>query len=393
MCGLHKKIIRVLILIGVISLSGGFHSISYASEIRDETSQGGVSLSQVEEDVLEELELDEMEEIVGGIFPAAKISITDILDCIIRNDFQELNDLIFTYITEQIFYELNYNRSTLIHVLILAIFAALFSNFSNAFGNEQIASVGFYVVYLLLVMVTMQSFKVIVDSIIGNVNDLLRFMTVLYPAYFLSIALATGTSSAVVFYNLALLYIFLVEFLILSLVLPFINTYMVVQVLSYLTMENRLSKLADLIRTLIQWVLKVMVTGVVGLNIVQSLLAPSIDQVQRSVWLRGTEAIPVVGDVMGGTAEVILGTLQLIKNGVGVLGLILCALIICGPLVQMSILTLLYKLIGAIVEPISDKRITGCIGGFGDGCEMLLKVIISVGALFLITIAIITAST
>ncbi len=346
----------------------------------------------LEETLLGGLDVEEIDQIIADIFPTERISFIELIQCILNGSYEDLNELVYSYITSQIFYEISYSKSTLVHILILVIFAAVFTNFSQAFGNEQISNMGFYIIYLLLLMVTLQSFQVIVEGVAIKIEEVLLFMSVLCPVYFLSVSLASGTTSAVMFYNLSLLYIYIVELLVASVVLPLITTYISVQALNYLTMEKRLSKLSDLIKLIISWTLKVMLAGVIGLNVVQGLITPVIDQVKRDVWVKSAEAIPLVGDMMSGTAEVILGTLKIIKNGIGVVGLILCLLLVMGPIIQMALLTLLYKFVAAMVQPISDKRICSCIHSIGEGCEMLLKTILSVSVLFLATIAIVAAT-
>ena len=53
----------------------------------------------------------------------------------------------------------------------------------------------------------------------------------------------------------------------------------------------------------------------------------------------------------------------------------------------------MYKLAAALVQPVSDKRITGCIGSVSEGYELIVKVIFSTGILFLLTIAVVAVST
>lgn len=343
--------------------------------------------------VLESIETQEIDEVIGDIFPDEKISFMDLISLVIANDYEELNEQAFTYLTAQVFYELSYNRSTIIHILLLTIFASIFTNFSNAFGNQQVSQIGFYVIYMMLLMVMLQSFQVIVSAMAIKVQQLLTFMSALCPVYFLTVALAKGANSSIVFYNLSLFYIYGVELIIGSIVIPLINAYVVIEILNYLSVEKKLSKLAKLIKTLVYWLLKVMVAGVIGLNVVQGLIAPILDSVERTIWVKSAQAIPVIGDAMGGSAEVMFTTLQLIKNGVGVAGGIICLIIILGPIIQLTFLTLMYKCISAIVEPISDSRISGCVDSVGEACQMLLKTMISCGLLFLITIAIVSATT
>ena len=163
--------------------------------------------------------------------------------------------------------------------------------------------------------------------------------------------------------------------------------------LNYLSKEDYLSKLAEVMGMVISWSLKTMLACVIGLNVIQGLIAPAVDTVKRSILTRGAEAIPGVGDAIGGTAEVILGTAVLVKNSIGAVGAIICIALCVGPLIQTAAVALLYKLAAALIQPVSDKRIVGCMESIGEGCQLLLRVIFTVGVLFLLTIAIVAATT
>ena len=108
---------------------------------------------------------------------------------------------------------------------------------------------------------------------------------------------------------------------------------------------------------------------------------------------RTAEALPWVGNAMGGAAEIFLGTAVLIKNGIGMAGAVIAVLICLGPIVQMALMALMYKAAAALVQPVSDKRITACISGVSEGYELMVRVIFTVGLLFLLTIAVVAAST
>ena len=125
------------------------------------------------------------------------------------------------------------------------------------------------------------------------------------------------------------------------------------------------------------------------MNTLQGLLAPAIDSLKRSAVTRTAGAIPWIGDVAGGTAELVLGTASLIKNGIGVAGTVIVIAVCAGPILQVLILSFLYKLAGALVQPVSDKRITACISGVSTGYELLTQVLFSTALLFLITLAVV----
>ena len=231
------------------------------------------------------------------------------------------------------------------------------------------------------------------SGIEGHLETLLDFMRVLCPSYFLAVAIASGSSSSLIFYNIVLFLIYVVEVLILRFLLPVINIYIMVQVLNYLAGEEYLSQFAELLSKMVTWILKTLVTCVIGINVIKGMLAPAIDALKRSALTKTAEAIPGIGNAIGGVTDVVLGTAVLIKNGIGMAGAAVMIAICAIPIVQMALMTLMYKLTAALVQPVSDKRITGCISSVSQGYELLMKVVFSTGLLFLLTIAVVTAST
>ena len=93
-----------------------------------------------------------------------------------------------------------------------------------------------------------------------------------------------------------------------------LHIYMIVRVLNYLSDEDYLSKFAELIEMAVSWLLKTVLACIVGLNVIQGLISPAIDTVKRSVITRSAEAIPGIGDAIGGMAEVAIGTAVLVKK-------------------------------------------------------------------------------
>ena len=143
----------------------------------------------------------------------------------------------------------------------------------------------------------------------------------------------------------------------------------------------------------IKWTMKLMFSGVIGLNLVQGILGPALDTVGRRTIFKGMEMLPGVGDIVGGIGQIAAGAAALIKNGIGVGAAIICVMICLVPVMQTAVLVILYKGAAAVIQPISDRRITDCLSGIGDGFHMLLKLLLTSGVLFLITIAIVAVTT
>ena len=349
--------------------------------------------TQVEDALLGEFDFNEIENSLDSMFPDDKIRFGDVVSALISGNIEETGNMILAFLEDQISYEFRYNRHNLVYVLLVALIAAVFTNFSGAFQNRQISDISFYVLYMLLITLCLTAFRTAMSGMEERLGSLVEFMRVLCPSYFLAVAFASGSVTALFFYNVILFLIYVVELLIVRFLLPVVNIYIMMRVMGNLTGEDFLSEFAELLRKLVSWVLKTLLACVIGINVVQGLLAPAIDTLKRSALTRTAEALPWVGNVMGGVTEVVLGTAVLIKNGIGMAGAVIAVAVCAVPLIQMLIMAFMYKLASALVQPVSDKRITGCISGISEGYEMLVQILFSVGVLFLLTIAVVAAST
>ncbi len=348
---------------------------------------------KVEDALMAEFDFDEIEESLQDMFPGEKISFQDVVGSLMSGDTEETGSLLVEYLTDLIGYEFRYNRHNLVYILLIALSAAVFRNFAGAFQSRQISDISFYVLYMLLITLCLTSFQTAAQGLESRLDALAGFMRVLCPSYFLAVAFASGSATSLFFYNVILFLIYLVELVIVRFLLPVIHIYIMVRVLGNLTGEDFLSEFAELIRKIVTWILRTLLTCVVGINVVQGLLAPAVDTLKRSALTRTAEALPWVGNVLGGTADIVLGTAVLIKNGIGMAGAVIAVLICALPLLQMALMALMYKLAAALVQPVSDKRITACISGVSEGYEMMVRVIFTAGLLFLLTIAVVAAST
>ena len=348
---------------------------------------------EIQDALLAEFDFNEIEENLDRMFPQEKISFSDVFSALMSGNMAETIRIFLRFLTDQISYEFDYNRRSLVYVLMTALTAAVFSNFAGAFKSRQISDISFYIMYMLLITLCLTSFRISAEGLEDRLSALVDFMRVLCPSYFLAVAFGSGSVTSLFFYNVILFLIYVVELVIVRFLLPVVNIYIMVRVLGNLTGEDFLSEFADLIRKAVSWILKTLLICVVSVNVVQGLLAPAIDAVKRSALTRTAEALPWVGNAVGGVAEVVLGTAVLIKNGIGMAGAVITIAICAVPSLQMLIMAFMYKLAAALVQPVSDKRITTCISGISEGYEIMVKVIFTSGLLFMITIAIVAAST
>lgn len=139
--------------------------------------------------------------------------------------------------------------------------------------------------------------------------------------------------------------------------------------------------------------MKLLLTTVIGINVVQNLLAPVIDNFKSTLISRTAGMIPGLGTSINAVTEIMVGTGIVIKNGVGVAAILVLLAMCMGPVVKIWVMTFLYRMVAAIMQPVADRRMLGCITGVGEGGRLLGKVMVTTVVMFLVTIAMVTAAT
>lgn len=289
--------------------------------------------------------------------------------------------------------ELVMQKQLWLHILILTVAAAVLLHFSDVFQNQNVSQVSFFMIYMVLFLLLLTSFRSsmgIAEEVMKNMRD---FMTVLAPAYFLALTLASYLTSAGVYYEFILLLISAVRWFAEVFILPCIEIYVLLELVNHLSREARLSRFTELVSMVVGWSLKASLALVTGFHMIQGLLSPAADAVRTSAAGSSLEMLPGVGDVSSSVADLALGSAMLIKNSVGAAALVALILICLVPLVKLLVVMGVFYILAAVLQPISDERITGCLTGIGNGVKLLFQTVFTVLLLFLLSIALVTAMT
>lgn len=341
--------------------------------------------------MIEELDFDEIEksvdEILGGEFQFKNT----VLELLQGGQPLTLESFV-TAVVEQIGDNWQTEKHLLLSILLLGIAAALMSNFSNIFQNQQIAEVSFEITYLLLFLILLQIFSEAMEIAGEVLLGIQNFMNVLVPAFCLAVTMASGSTTALVFYEFFLGLIYFIQRLIQNGLMTLIQIHVILVFVNHLTKEEYLSQMKEMTAKITVWLLKSMLAVVIGFNTIQGILNPAVDSLKTTLFSRAAQMIPGIGNIAGSVTDVVLGSSVLIKNGIGVAALVVLVLICLVPLAKLGMLVLILELAAALIQPVSDKRMTGCVSGVGKGIRLLFRVVFTTAVLFMLTIAVVTVS-
>lgn len=347
---------------------------------------------QTGDDLLSRMELDAVEKAVDELLEGQDFSFTGTLQRLIAGEAVFTAEGVEELLVNAAAGELLEQKQIMGYVLFLVLAAALLGNFSGMLQNGQLGDTGFYLIYLLLFALLLRGFAGVSSLAEQTMEGTLSFMKAAAPAYYLAVAASAGVTTASVFYQVLLLVFYLTEKLLLYVLLPGIHAYLLLSLVNQLTREDFLSRMAELLKSVLLWTLRTVLGMVVGLEVLQNLVAPAFDSLKRSAVGRTAGAIPGVGNAVNAVTEMILGSAVLIRNCVGALAVIVLVLSAVSPVLKLLITSLCYKLLSAAAQPVSDSRICGCLNTMGESCALLLRLLATMELLFILTITILAAT-
>lgn len=342
----------------------------------------------------EDINYDEIQEVIDDVLGQGnEFDFGKYIQKILNGEEDFSLEAIAKQLLQSIKGEISANINTFGSLITISLLAALFTNLSMAFKNNHVAETGFYVTYLLMFGLLISSFIMASQIAAAAINSILEFMKALIPAYLLSVGFCSGTATSLVYYEAALGLIAIVDFIIIKVVIPMIDFYLVIMLANNLSKEDMLSRLAELLASAISWLLKSLLAIVIGFSAVKGLIVPVADQVKRTALFKASEAIPGIGDALGGVTETILGAAVLLKNAIGVAGLIVILIICAVPFIKLVLVTVVFKAGSAALQPISDKRFIECISASAKSSALLLQTVFTGAVLFLLAITIVAVTT
>lgn len=134
------------------------------------------------------------------------------------------------------------------------------------------------------------------------------------PSYFAAAVFAGNSVGGLAFYESAILLIAAVQWVQRYLLLPGVQLYVLFLLLDHLSKDDRLSHLAELVRTVIEWAMKSMTAAAIGFQVIQGLILPAVDGLKNTAVSRTVSAIPGIGNLFGSVTDTVLGSAVLLEE-------------------------------------------------------------------------------
>lgn len=353
---------------------------------------------KIVEEQVERLRTDELEqywnewlEEYGDFFPnSEKLRFTDlILPAGERFDLQQVLAGLLRFFVHEILY----SGELMVTIVIITVFAMILETLQSAFQNHAVSKVAYAIAYIVLVMIAINSFSVAIQYAKNAIASMIHFMVAVIPMLLMLLASMGNVTSASILHPLIVFMIHTVGTLTYTLVFPLLFFSTILHIVSSLSDKYKVTQLADLLRRISVSLLAVMLTVFLGVISVQGATASVADGVtmKTAKYIAGN-FVPVVGRMFSDAGDTVIGASLIIKNAIGLAGVIIIVFISAFPALKILALVLIYNVTAAIMQPLGNSPIVTCLRTIGQSMMYIFAALATVCLMFFLAVTIIIAA-
>lgn len=286
--------------------------------------------------------------------------------------------------------EIRNTLKILVFILALGLLCTYLTNIQNSFGSKSVSDAAFFVCYMVIVGIASAVFFQVIGCGKTLVSNLSLFMRTMAPVALVTLTASGAIISATSFELMFMGVIEIAELLLETVFIPLILITAALSMVNNLSQNLNAEKLVQFMNKTTKWGIGIVMTVFVGVMGLQGIVAGSADGLTVKVTkFAAGNLIPLVGGALSETVETVMNCSVVIKNAVGVAGIIMVVLIVAVPVIKVAACLIMFRLSAALLQPVCDKRIVKCISELADSMSAVFGLMMVVSVMFVIMITII----
>ncbi|MED4400887.1 stage III sporulation protein AE [Metabacillus fastidiosus] len=383
---------RTILSIISLVIMFSFPVIVQASEDPPKEEQESFVNEQVEKLGIEEVKgyWDDIIHEYGGFLPESqKGSLLQFLSGEKELSFSEWMKALLQFL----FHELLANGKLLGTLILLTVFSVILQLLQNAFSQSTVSKVAYALVYMVLMIIALNSFHVAIQYTNEAIETMTNFIFALIPLLLALIASSGGLISAAFFHPVIIFLMNTSGILIKNIVLPLLFLSALLSIVSTLTDQYKVTQLAQLLRNISIGLLGAFLTIFLGVISVQGASAAVTDgiAIRTAKFITGN-FIPVLGRMFTDATDTVISASVLLKNTVGIIGVAVLLFIAAFPALKILSLALIYKFAAAILQPLGGGPIIKCLDIISKSVIYIFAALAIVSLMFFLSLTVIIAA-
>lgn len=272
-------------------------------------------------------------------------------------------------------------------IVAVAIIYSLLEGLTSGFSKKSTRKIIYFATYSAIITLIMAQVGSVISLTTNTISNVKILMESIFPILLTLTTLLGGVNSSAFFNPLmATLTTFITAF-ISSVIIPFFIATIAFSIVGNMTSSVKLDKLTGFFKSVATYVLG----GVFGVFIAfltfQGLTGGVIDGISvKTAKFALQSYIPILGGYLSDGFDLMLASLVLIKNSLGIVSLLMILSVVALPIVKIVVLSLGLKLASGIIEPLCDAKFSKMLQGISSNLTLLVISLLGVAFMFLLTV-------
>lgn len=389
-----KKFFAIFLLCLVFSMPIGVSSV-FANESEDENT-AEEQLDQTLKEQLDSVDFGDAEDVLEGLSEEAKqifqsTSFLGKLEQILAGDFDQGFSYFFQAVLNTFFSEVLKFLPLLAIVVMIALLSSIIGSFRSKNSEESVGKIVNFVSFLMIVVIVM---GVVIGFLTSAKEMLLSIqsqMNAIFPILLTFLTAVGGTVSVGIFQpSMAILSNVVVQVFVMV-IMPLFVFLFVLNVVGNLSPNTKLEKMSHFLSSLLKWGAGICFALFLGILGIQGIVAGSFDSVSiKATKFAVKSYVPIIGGYLSDGFNVVLASSVLIKNVVGIGGILLLCSSILLPVVMMIACSLMLKFASAILEPLGvSSTISSFLSQTSKTLSLLVMLVLGVAFAYFVTIGLV----
>ncbi len=345
-------------------------------------------LSDNIEEQLNNLDLEELEEFYNNVISNFfDVDFNSFLRKNLNGEYVFNAENIYSYIKNICLSFAKDLLPTFISIVVIGALCGFLQKNKGGIINEGVYEITYFASILSIILLLLTRIYPLIENSKNAIENIAKITEIMSPIILTLMMAVGGNVSASVYKPTVTFFSQTFIGIVLYFILPFIVIYTVFNIGSSFSVGIKLNKFADFFAGLIKWVLGVFTTIFSLFLTVQGLTSAHYDGISlKAAKYAISNSVPIVGGFLKDGFDIVVAGSVLIKNSIGVCGIVVLLSIIFSPVIYLTVLSLLLKFCAAILEPICDVRISNLCVSISKTCSYLIACILVVALMFFILI-------
>lgn len=275
-------------------------------------------------------------------------------------------------------------------IVAIGVISNLLNGIKSKFNEKSTSGLIHLVCFLAVVVLTIGMISSISKTSVNSINSMVSQMNAIFPILLtLMIGIGASASAGVFQPIVAIISTYVADFFT-YLILPLFMASFVFGIINNLSDSIKLDKFNSFISSLFKWCVGLVFTLFFAVFTIQGISAGTFDSLSiRTTKYTIKSYIPIMGRYLSDGMDLILSSTILIKNAVGLVGVLMIISTILSPLLEIVVFSLLLKLVSAILQPMGNNKTSNFLMSTSKSITMLSTCIIAVGFMYLISVGLV----